>query len=489
MTLQEKHIAEQNKVAHKIGIVIMVGMLLISALSFMEGIKVGLIIRVVGIFCLIIGNSIVYRKWPTFLGFKHHINCCMFAAYLLLMFTNDVFYYYAFIFPIAVIVMSFQDNKLVVIGLICSFVSNIIYDLYIILFMGHNEYISAAIVQMLVIIIMGSAEIAVSNFQEKQQKETIEVIEKRAAAAAGVTTEIVAHSKNLAEQFNLAMEVSDKLNGNMEASHSSVLEITESTKATAEAIEKQTIMTSDIQETIANVEGQTKQMNELSESNMTSVEEGVSLIEKLKSQATEVANISRETEITTNNLNESIKEVEAITETILGISSQTNLLALNASIEAARAGEAGRGFAVVAEEIRSLSESTKEATEQISAIIAKLTKDAELASASMNRSAEYADKQNELINETGNKLMNIQENSLALNGNVREVSNSVEAVLTANTAIADSIANLSATSEEVSASSESTLSVSDESMESLVEMNKFLNNIAEIARKMNEIEV
>ena len=60
-----------------------------------------------------------------------------------------------------------------------------------------------------------------------------------------------------------------------------------------------------------------------------------------------------------------VREIDALTEEILSISSQTNLLALNASIEAARAGEAGKGFAVVAEEIRQLADNSKYTVDKI----------------------------------------------------------------------------------------------------------------------------
>ncbi len=73
-------------------------------------------------------------------------------------------------------------------------------------------------------------------------------------------------------------------------------------------------------------------------------------------------------------LSEQSQSVGQIIATVDDLSAQSNLLAVNAAIEAAKAGENGKGFAVVAQEIRSLSDQSKQATNQVRGILSDIQK-------------------------------------------------------------------------------------------------------------------
>jgi methyl-accepting chemotaxis protein len=68
-------------------------------------------------------------------------------------------------------------------------------------------------------------------------------------------------------------------------------------------------------------------------------------------------------------LSEQSQAIDEIVSSVQDLADQSNLLAVNASIEAARAGDQGRGFAVVSQEIKTLADQSKNATDQIRTIL------------------------------------------------------------------------------------------------------------------------
>lgn len=255
----------------------------------------------------------------------------------------------------------------------------------------------------------------------------------------------------LDENFNEVLTTLDEINVSMSSADDAMNDIAASSEHTAEAINRQAAMTTDIQDRLESTNELAVNAKSTTGRLKSIVVDGKQMADGLQEQSNLVEqNITRISE-TVEMLVTNVHKVSGITESILNISSQTNLLALNASIEAARAGEAGRGFAVVAEEIRKLAEETKVSTEKITAIINQLTSVTNETQAGIEESAEAINIQRKRVEEVNESFTIVENGMIELQADVDTMSHEVEAVLGANREIVDSISLLSAASEEVSA--------------------------------------
>ncbi|MBO8159886.1 methyl-accepting chemotaxis protein [Thermosyntropha sp.] len=128
-----------------------------------------------------------------------------------------------------------------------------------------------------------------------------------------------------------------------------------------------------------------------------------------------------------NSLNEKVQEIgqasdkiEEILKFIKEVAEETKMLGLNAAIEAARAGEVGKGFSVVANEIRKLSEQSKETVNQIRGFINYINNQIKDAAAAADYTVSTAESQAAAMEEINASIEEINALAEVL---VKEVQN------------------------------------------------------------------
>lgn len=486
MNLEEKHLIENNKLCYVVTAVI--EFLMILALVFYKDSQgkhnLMPIMVVVEIVCLII-STVGFLKWKNSEKCHYPLLISLAVSYMaVLLASAHAPYLYAFGVLIGSGVAIYNDKKICLLASVTAVIENIFF---VIVFYGtgtQNRVSSTYMVptNFLFILMYAGITYYVVRVNDRQIGETMDDIDAKNRAQLENAEQIRITSEKISEKLEDAHEAMASLSEKVFTSAEAVEQISGSVNMTAEAIQTQTEMNSNIMNSLNNISGESREMIDLSNVVKGNVGEGNEIITRLQKQSEESAIINMQTAEMTDALVNSAETVKDIVQAILTISSQTNLLALNASIEAARAGEAGKGFAVVADEIRKLSEDTKQSAEMIASTIEGLISSVHSASDNMHKSVESANKQGEMINETGDKFVQILDSVNELAKNVDEIAANVNACADATSVVMDSITDLSATSEQVAASSESSLTLSHECAADMESTNKILDDILALSR-------
>lgn len=301
---------------------------------------------------------------------------------------------------------------------------------------------------------------------------------------------IMDHVLEVAEQVRKgtegAMEMVSELNSTAGIVNGSVRDISESTQSTAESIQTQTAMTQSIQDSIRQTLEYSESMVQVARHSEKLNTESLQMMNNLKRQSAVISETNAGVAASMKELQERTGAVKTIADTIFDISNQTNLLALNASIESARAGEAGRGFAVVADEIRQLAEKTRKETENIAGILNELSDNAESAAAAVTKSIEAADAQEKMIGQVSQSFDQINNNSIELLSSIGDIDGMLNQLSDSNNRIVDDITHLSATSQEVTASSVQASELSVQNLQNAETTKEMLNQVLDVSHQLDQ---
>lgn len=482
MNLTDKQVIRCNTLLYSIAM-FLCGFYIINAPIYWFVLRIATPMLVV-VSATIIGLiTIVFMRYKDKLITRYIISGLFFINYSFTIFYFKDLCYYSYMFAIMLTAIFYLDKKFLIILGICTEVINIVNIACQVPTFGISKIVEFAYIPFMIVIMIVVFILAINVFTKfmTENKEAVaEVSEKNQRAAQ----KVIATVEHINTKFNKVTEELSTINKETESSASSIKHIAAATEENANEIINQVNMTTDIQKAITKSEENVEDVQHTTVDVLNIVEESVELVNELTVQSESVNMSTNRVVESTKTLGKRVHDVLDIIDVIVSISNQTNLLALNASIEAARAGEAGRGFSVVADEIRKLSDDTRNLTQQITEIIKELSTVTENTINTLDLSVSSIDKQNEMIKGVNDGFTKTGTYMARLKTLVDGIVNDISIISKSNTVIVDSINQLSASTQEITSCSHTSSATSEKIMD---RMGAFTQEIKEVCNELNEL--
>jgi len=238
------------------------------------------------------------------------------------------------------------------------------------------------------------------------------------------------------------------------------------------SIEEIGVAAGNISESSTEVNQYTYETKEITAKGMEAVEDAITAMKKIKTDVNDIKAV----EII---LIEKLGSIEEFVKIINSISEQTALLSLNASIEAARAGEAGKGFAVVASEIKKLAEKSALAANDINSMVSSLKQQADHVNEQIDAGVKQTDEGVKITLKAGESLEKVLESVNAINDMMGNITAATEEQTATTTLSTDQMQSLLETSNGLTKSVHKLSDESDERLQATKEIDEGLVRISE----------
>lgn len=266
----------------------------------------------------------------------------------------------------------------------------------------------------------------------------------------------------------------------------SITQIAQGTERQATAVNSMSDVAGEISVSIGEIAHTGKIIEEAASDSTRETERGHQAIEQAMLQMKQINQGSDSVQRAIGELAKGSQEISEIVSLIASIAGQTNLLALNAAIEAARAGEHGRGFAVVAEEVRKLAEGSNQAAKRISDLIKKNEIGMNEAIAATRANSEAVDIGINVVKIAGTTFENIAGSVVKLSNQISEISDSINQIAVGSQGLVGSVQSIDGESKANTTEILNVSALSEEQSASMQEIASASQVLAKIASALQE---